>query len=71
MAPMKGLREHLSDTLERCHHRGLVLPYFLVAIAINGSIVILRCADPDEGRDVEVLVSRLINEGWNCAWRSR
>ena len=46
MAPMKELREHLSDILERCHHRGLVLPYFLVAIAINGSILILRCADP-------------------------
>jgi hypothetical protein len=28
MAPMKGLREHLSDILERCHQRGLVLPYF-------------------------------------------
>ncbi len=46
MAPMKELREHLSDILERYHHRGLVLPYFLVAIAINGSILILRCADP-------------------------
>ena len=68
---MKELREHLSDILERYHHRGLVLPYFLVAIAINGSILILRCADPMRELDAEVLVSRLINEGWSCPWRSR
>ena len=40
----------------------LVLPYFLVAIAVNGSIMALRCTEQNQGIDAQVIVSRLINE---------
>jgi hypothetical protein len=62
MAQMEEFTEQVPEILEQCHERGLVLPYVLVAIAINGSILALRCTDTDKGIDAQVLVSRMINE---------
>jgi hypothetical protein len=59
---MEEFREQISEILEQCHERGLVLPYLLVAIAINGSILALRCTYNDESLDAQVLVSRMINK---------
>ena len=63
MAQMEEFTEEVPEILEQCHLRGLVLPYFLVAIAVNGSIMALRCTEqPNQGIDAQVIVSRLINE---------
>jgi hypothetical protein len=63
MAQMEEFAEEVPEILEECHVRGLVLPYFLVAIAANGSIMALRCTEqPNQGIDAQLIVRRLINE---------
>ena len=59
---MQDLREQIPEILEQCHQRGLVLPYLIVAVAINGSILALRCTQNVEGLDAQVLVSLMTNE---------
>jgi hypothetical protein len=62
MEQMKAFTERVPEILEQCHERGLVLPYLVVAIAMNGSILALRCADTDKGIDAQVIASRMIDE---------
>jgi|SoiMethySBSTD1v2_1073268.scaffolds.fasta_scaffold385248_1 hypothetical protein len=55
---MEEVTNQIAILLEECHERGMPLPYLLVAVAINGSIMACRYVESESGEelDAEVLV---------------
>jgi hypothetical protein len=56
---MEKFTEEVPEILEQCHLRDWC---FRISIAVNGSIMALRCTEQNQGIDAQVIVSRLINE---------
>ena len=60
---MEGLTELLANVLNKCQQRGMPLPYLLVAVAINGSIMGARYVQHGgRGLDAEFLVEHTVDD---------
>ena len=50
---MEDMTATLAAILQECEHRGMVLPFVVVAASRNGSVLAVRV--PGDGREGEVL----------------
>ena len=50
---MEDMTATLAAILQECEHRGMVLPFVVVAASRNGSVLAVRI--PGDGREGEVL----------------
>jgi hypothetical protein len=63
---MEEVTNQIAILLEECHERGMPLPYLLVAVAINGSIMACRYVESESGEELNAEVSRPSMTRWYC-----
>ena len=62
---MEALANEIGEMLNTCLEKGMVLPFIVVSVSTNGSVLVLRYEQGDEGLDAVPLAEHFVQPGFD------